>query len=452
MTRSPSASPGGRSRSNSPLKTVEAEGDAANPWNSSAPLIEDRAIGKQLSSDRPTSACYSFGKSATRDARQKCGDILTGPASDFLGRTSPGVTYDLPMSLVSRWKGTKFGKAARPTNKNVVYPVSSNDLACVIPKFDKYRNKQDGRVVFGRETRSAGAKNGANVVKGSGSAEFYARESPGLVYHPVDKFVRKTVTRHWTMGAKTDVIIGAKSAKNCVDPVIPTEPETAMGKQVLSRKPSALGRSFSKASRFPKNRGGTEGTIPVGTTTRPATAPSGGRSAAAVPSSSSGAGATTGRDQLVAGGAANSRGGGGASTAAASSATRPPAGEGGPTAAPGAAAEGGSTTAAATMPSGAEVAGKHPDGPAHQHHGAPTRPSTPGGGAYLTKIQRGLGKQIDLKSAPVYKISSCSRANRNVAGCMITREDRGPLARFDGMRLPHNNKIPASFVGRRWGS
>eukprot|EP00392_Amoebophrya_sp_AT5.2_P011627 g11706.t1 len=221
-----------------------------------------------------------FGKSATRDARQKCGDILTGPASDFLGRTSPGVTYDLPMSLVSRWKGTKFGKAARPTNKNVVYPVSSNDLAC------------------------AGAKNGANVVKGSGSAEFYARESPGLVYHPVDKFVRKTVTRHWTMGAKTDVIIGAKSAKNCVDP----------------------------------------------------------------------------------------------------------------------------------------------------HHGAPTRPSTPGGGAYLTKIQRGLGKQIDLKSAPVYKISSCSRANRNVAGCMITREDRGPLARFDGMRLPHNNKIPASFVGRRWGS
>ncbi|CAD7964338.1 unnamed protein product [Amoebophrya sp. A120] len=399
---------------------------------------DDRAIGKQLESDRPTSACYSFGKSATREKRKLCGDILIGSGSDFLGRTSPGVTYDLNLSLVSRWKGTTFGKAARPTSGTVAYPPSTNDLKCVIPKFDKYRNKQDGRVVFGRETREAGAKNGANAVKGTGNSEFYARESPGCIYDPKDKLVKEIVTRSWTMGMRTK-IIGMKDPKNVVDPESNLKPETAMGKQLNSRKPSAMGRSFSKASRFGKNASEKDRereklfAVQKAAAARPATAPSGG---------------------------------GGGTTEVNT-------------------AEGDAGTAGAAT-KGATIVPPAAAQPQHTKHAATT-----GQQVVLTKIQRGLGKQIDLKSAPVfgisrkkhqspstlscktciksgvchaknewgwvflpgYGISKCSRDKRSVSGNMIIKEDRpAALSNMQHQRLPHNFNYPAPSAVRKWGS
>ena len=69
-----------------------------------------------------------------------------------------------------------------------------------------------------------------------------------------------------------------------------------------------------------------------------------------------------------------------------------------------------------------------------------------------TKVQRGLGRQVDIPSEPVFKFSACSRALRDKSGNFITKEDRGPLARFDAPRLPHNKLLPIVMDDRKYGS
>ncbi|CAD7975750.1 unnamed protein product [Amoebophrya sp. A25] len=460
---------GGSSSSTAPAggsKHDKNRGAAENPWQRGE-SFDDRALGRQLESQRPTAAAIGFGKSASRSARQKCGDILIkGGNTDFLGRTSPGVTYDLNTSLLDRWKGCTFGTSQRPRSASNIpsYGPTYNDLHGIVPKFDKYRNKREGQTVFGKETREAGAKNGANVSKGAGNAEFYARESPGAIYDPNDRLVKATYTRHYTMGAKTKMIVGArKPALPGSDPVssLSTKPNPGLGKQVESCKATAPIRSFSKASRFKVPGAPNSGEVERPAAPRPQTSPAAAAFRARPGSvelhSSRLSSAANGKSGVLRAGYGGAEGDGpgvegqtqtgGANLPTSLGAALAGAGEqtsDQPTITKPLTNTSGASSGA-TKKNATRIGGQLNKQTLTRH------PSAPGpGGIVLTKIQRGLGKQIDLKSAPVYRISSVSRDQRNAAGNMITPQDRGPLAKFQHMHLKHNANVPNPYEARKW--
>jgi len=208
-------------------------------------MLLDEAIGPQSSSLRPSSAKYSFPRSARlSEAEEKCRLDLPGPGEyDY----STGLT-----SGVSAIMGTARSAPAHTSRRHNESDYKENfDPEASVPDASKFKFHAPPRPTFGNASARERRVMDCELLRACPD-HGYGDHSPGLIYTPDHDRVRPRSAPHYSMRKRPTA--GGHQRQTTPAKVGPSSypgaKDDAIGVQRDSRRRTASASSFGRASRF----------------------------------------------------------------------------------------------------------------------------------------------------------------------------------------------------------